>query len=212
MSISFERFASISAVVAGIVGLLYAIAFVILRNTLLSGLFLMLLGLLIPIFVVGIYQRVRQVDEAFALWALLTGIVGGFGTTVHGGYDLAVAINPPASNPVALANLPNQVDPRGLLTFAVTGISFLVLAWLMGRSAVFSRGLQLLGYLAGALLVIIYLARLVVLDPTNPILLAPVLVSGFVVIPIWNIWLGLALGRAGQRDRSPQAMPAAAGR
>jgi len=212
MSISFERFASISAVVAGLVGLLYAIAFVILRNTLLSGLFLMLLGLLIPIILVGIYQRVRQVDEAFSLWALLTGIVGGFGTAVHGGYDLAVALNPPASNPVALANLPNQVDPRGLLTFAVTGISFLVLAWLMGRSPVFSRGLQLLGYVAGALLVVIYLARLIILDPTNPVLLVPVLVSGFVVIPIWNVWLGLTLRRAGRRGQPAQAMPAGAGR
>jgi len=210
MSTAYERFAGICAIFAGFIAFLYAIAFVVLRNSLLSGLFLMLLGLLIPIFVVGIYQRVRQVDEAFALWALLTGIVGGFGTAVHGGYDLAVALNPPASNPVTLANLPNQVDPRGLLTFAVTGISFLILAWLMGRSAVFSRGLQLLGYLAGALLVIIYLARLIILDPTNQVLLVSVLVSGFVVIPIWNIWLGLALRRAGQRGQSPQAMPASA--
>lgn len=208
MSTPYERFAANAAIAAGVTAFLYAVAFVVLRNALLSGLFLMLLGLLMPVFLVAIYQRVRPVDEAFALWALLTGIAGGFGTAVHGGYDLALALNPPASNPVALANLPNQVDPRGLLTFAVTGISFLVIAWLIGRATVFSRGLQLLGYLAGALLVIIYLARLIILDPANPLLLAPVLLSGFIVIPLWNLWLGLALRRAAQHSQPTHPAPA----
>src|SRR5437868_9253632 len=44
-SASFERFAGMSAIVAGIAALLYSIAFVILHNTLLSPLFLMLSAL-----------------------------------------------------------------------------------------------------------------------------------------------------------------------
>src|SRR5579885_2046680 len=43
---SFERFASICAILAGIGSLLYGIAFVVLKNGMLSSLFLMLGGLL----------------------------------------------------------------------------------------------------------------------------------------------------------------------
>ncbi len=43
---SFERFAGTCAVLAGVAGFLYAVAFVVLQNVLLSGLFLMLGGLL----------------------------------------------------------------------------------------------------------------------------------------------------------------------
>jgi hypothetical protein len=52
----------------GIVGFLYAVAFVILQNNLLSALFLMLGGLLSSAVVVAIYNRLRVTDAAFALW------------------------------------------------------------------------------------------------------------------------------------------------
>jgi hypothetical protein len=109
---------------------------------------------------------------------------------IHGGYDLANAINPPAS---ANLDLPSQIDPRGLLTFGVMGIALFVIAWLIGRSVVLPKGLGYLGYLLASLLVIIYLARLIILDPSHPILLGPVLVAGFAVNPVWYVWLGLAL-------------------
>ena len=40
---------------------------------------------------------------------------------------------------------------------------------------------------------LLYLARLIILDPANPILLVPVLVTGFLVNPAWHIWVGLTL-------------------
>jgi hypothetical protein len=52
-----------------------------------------------------------------------------------------------------------------------------------------------LGYLAGILGVILYLARLTVLDPTSPLILAPALLAGFIVNPIFYAWLGLTLRR-----------------
>lgn len=134
-STSFERFAGTCAVLAGVAGFLYAVAFVVLQNILLSGLFLMLGGLLSTAVLAAVYDRLRETDATFALWALLLGIAGALGSAVHGGYDLANAINPPPSIP----DLPNPVDPRGLLTFGVAGAALFVVAWLIVRADGFRR-------------------------------------------------------------------------
>ena len=42
----------------------------------------------------------------------------------------------------------------------------------MGRSRAFPTALVYLGYALAALLVITYLGRLIILDPTNPIIVA----------------------------------------
>jgi hypothetical protein len=113
------------------------------------------------------------------------------GSAVHGGYDRANVINPPTSMP----DLPNPVDPRGLLTFGVAGIALFILAWLIGRGGRFPRGLGYLGYVSAVLLLALYLGRLIVLDPTNPMILVPALLNGVLVNPIFCLWLGLALLR-----------------
>jgi hypothetical protein len=123
-STSFARFAGTCAVLAGVAGFLYTVAFVVLQNVLLSGLFLMLGGLLSTAVLVAVYDRLRETDASFALLALLLGIAGALGSAVHGGYDLANAINPPSSVP----DLPNPVDPRGLLTFGVVGAALFFVA------------------------------------------------------------------------------------
>lgn len=190
-STSFERFAGVCAILTGVVGFLYAVAFVVLQNTLLSGLFLMLGGLFATAVLAAVYDRLRETDAAFALFALLLGIAGALGSAVHGGYDLANAINPPPSIP----DLPNPVDPRGLLTFGVAGVALFVVAWLILRSGQFPRGLGYLAYLSAALLVVLYLGRLIVLDATSPLILVPALLNGFLVNPVLYVWLGLALFR-----------------
>jgi hypothetical protein len=191
-STSFERLAGACGILAGVGGFLYAVSFVVLQNPLLNSILLMLNSLLATTTLVAIYNRLREADAGFALWGLLLGTVGALGAAVHGGYDLANVINPPTA---ASTDLPNQIDPRGLLTFGVTGLGLLALAWLMGRTAHFPKGLGYLGYALSALLVIIYLARMIVLDPTNPILLVPVLAAGFLVNPAWYIWTGVTLRR-----------------
>src|SRR3712207_5963375 len=128
-STSFERFAGPCAILAGASGFLYAVAFVVLQNVLLRGLFLMLGGLLATVALLAVYERLRETDDSFALLALVLGLAGSLGSAVHGGYDLANAVNPPASLP----DLPNPVDPRGLLTFGVAGIALFVVGWLIGR-------------------------------------------------------------------------------
>jgi hypothetical protein len=190
-SAPFERFAGACAILTGISGFLYAVAFVVLQDALLSGLFLMLTGLLTTAALVAVYERLRETDASFALLALLLGIAGALGSAVHGGYDLANVINPPPSMP----DLPNPVDPRGLLTFGVAGAALFIVAWLIGRGGRLPRGLGYLGYVSAVLLLALYLGRLIVLDPTNPVILGPALLNGFLVNPIFYLWLGLTLLR-----------------
>ena len=191
-SSSFERFAGLSAILAGITGLLYSISFVILKNDVLIALFLMLGGVFSTAVLVAVYNRLKETDASFALWALFLNIAGAFGAIIHGGYDLANAINSTAAN-VALANLPSAIDPRGLLTFGVVGLGVFVVAWLMARGGQFPRALSYLGYLLAVLLVVLYLGRLIILDPNNPIVLVDALLSGFIVNPVWYVWLGIVL-------------------
>ncbi|GIK42744.1 MAG: hypothetical protein BroJett011_65770 [Chloroflexota bacterium] len=195
-SVSFEKLAGTAAILAGIVHFLYAVSFVIISRSapetgvLLSAIFLLTGGLLSMLALNGAYQRLQASDPAFALYALLLTSLGTLGAAIHGGYDLANLLNPPASAP---ADLPSQIDPRGLLTFGVMGLGLLVVAWLMGHNEEFPSGLRYLGYTLAILFLVIYLARLIILNPANPILLWPVLAAGFVVHPAWYIWLGLSL-------------------
>ena len=190
VSSTYERFAGACAVLTGVVGFGYAVAFVILRSTTFSALFLMLGGLLGAAALVAIYARLKETDASFALWGLILGAVGAIGSAIHGGYDLANALHPPAA---VNLDLPSQIDPRGLLTFGVAGLGLWVIAWLILRGGQFSKWLGYLGYVTAALLIIIYLARLIVLDATSPLVLAPALLAGFVASPVWYVWMGVSL-------------------
>jgi hypothetical protein len=191
---SYERFAGICAILAGLVGLLYSISFVVLRSNLLSALFLLLAGLFGTAALVAVYQRLRETDASFALLGLVLGAIGGFGAAIHGGYDLANALHPPAT---LNADLPNAIDPRGMLTFGVAGLGMWVTAWLIVRGGALPRSLGYLGYLLALLLVVIYLARLIILDATSLLVLGPALLAGFIVSPVWYVWLGATLWRKG---------------
>jgi hypothetical protein len=171
-STSFERFAGLCGLLAGGVGFLYALAFFVLRNSLLSALFLLLVGLLSTAVLVALYGHLREVDVAMALWAFLLGSAGALGSAIHGGYDLANALHPSA----AVAAQANPIDPRGLLAFGVTGLGVCALAWLIGRSRDLPRGLGYLGYLLALLLVVLYLARLLVVDVKSPAVVLPAVV------------------------------------
>ena len=196
---SFERSSGATAIVVGIGGFLYSISFVIVARSspdagrLLSSLFLMLGGVLGIQVMAAIYRRLRDVDAGFALAGFMFGFAGALGSAIHGAYDLANVLHPPAT---ALgADFPNAIDPRGVLTFGLAGIALIVFARLMTRGGGFPHGLGMLGYLSGILLVLIYLARLIILDATSPLVLAPAALEGFIVNPVWYVWLGMRFWR-----------------
>ncbi len=188
----FGRFAGACAVLAGAVTLAYSISFIILVNETLSSLALLANGLLATAVMVGLYERVKSAGASFALWALLLGIGAGVGAALHGGYDLAAVLHPHA--PVD-PSLPSQTDPRGLLTFGASGIGLWIFAWLILRKSDLPRALGYLGYVVAALEIVLYLGRLIVLDASNPVIVVPALLAGFIATPIWYVWLGVSLWR-----------------
>lgn len=202
---SFARFGGICAVLAGVIGFCYSVSFVIIdrisasASDKLSALFLLLGGAVGSAALVALYERLRRdgAEPGFALWALLLGLVSALGSAIHGGYDLANALHTPATTP----DLPSGIDPRGLLTFGLAGVATLTFALLIRRSSDLPRNLGTLGLALGALLVIIYLGRLIILSAHNPAIVVPAVVTGFIVSPVWYVWLGrLLLNEADSED------------
>lgn len=196
---AFSRFAGMAAILAAVGGLLYSVDFTAYALGYRAsapelGAFLLVGAVLTSAVYVALYDRLRAADAAFAGWALLLGVVGALGSGLHGAYDLANAFHPVAAvTQAASANVPSQVDPRGLATFGLAGLAVFVFSWLIVRSGSLPRTLGYLGMLLGVLLVVIYLGRLIVLNPTP--LLAPAALTGLVINPVFYCWLGLALGR-----------------
>lgn len=190
----YSRSAYPAAWLAAACGFLYSVSFVLVARAapgaggFLSALFLLLGAAFSATALLGLYDRLRTAAGTYALWALVFALGGALAAALHAGTDLANVFH--HSNLVAD---PNQADPRGLGTFGLAGVALLGFAYLMGRDATFPRGLVLLGYLSGGLLVLVYLARLIILTPTNPLVLGPAGIEGFIVNPLWYAWLGFAL-------------------
>jgi hypothetical protein len=191
-SSAYQRFAGVCAVIAGALTLLYSISFILLANEALSSLCLLANGLLATAVLVALYERLRPTDNAFALWGLLLGLAGSIGAALHGGYDLAALLHPHAA---VDPNLPSAMDPRGLLTFGASGIGLWVFAWLILRGHELPKALGYVGYMVAALQIILYLGRLIVFEASNPLIVVPALLAGFIATPVWYVWLGVSLWR-----------------
>ena len=196
--VSSSRTAGSVAIALGAGGFAYSTSFVLYLHSgstgaaKLAALLLSGGGVLSLVVLVALYERLRATDPFVALLALVFGAAGAAGSAIHGAYDLANFLHPPG---VANANLPNAVDPRGLMTFAFAGAALLLMAWLIMRGAGLPKALGSLGIAGGVLLILIYVGRLTILNPKNPALLTIAVVSGFVVNPAWFVWLGLSLRR-----------------
>jgi hypothetical protein len=184
---SFNRLAAWCAVLAGLSGLAYAISFVVLMSVMLSALFLMLGGIFAAVVAVALYQRLQKTQAAYALMAFVFSAGAAAGAIIHGGYDLSNALHPPATFNL---DLPNPVDPRGLLTFGVAAAGMFFISQLMTHTKGFPKNLGRLGYLSSALMAALYVGRLVILQATNPAIVIPALLEGFIVNPLWYLWLG----------------------
>jgi hypothetical protein len=192
MSVSFQKFAGMCGLFAGVAGLVYLISFLLLKNpaAFVPALSLLFVGLFASAALVALYERVRQVDASFALWGLALGLGGAGGAAIHSAFDLANNLHPPEA-PFAYAS---PIDPRGFLTFAVAGIAVLVLSGLIVRGAALPHALGYFGLVSGVLLVVLYLAYLITLDALSPLVLVLILASG-IAQPVWYLWLGWSLWR-----------------
>lgn len=191
-----DRLGGLSALSLAATGLVYSLSFVLIRNDALTAATLALGGLLTTALYSALYERLRGHGAAVARWGSVLGLIGAGGALIHGGYDLANALHPPASRNV---DLPSAIDPRGLLTFGIAGLAVALVAALLARDATLPRALPWLGYLTAALMLVLYAGRLIILDATHPLIVVVALLVGFLVGPAWNLWLGALLLR-GRRD------------
>ena len=193
---TFRRIAVWAAALAAVQSVSYTVSFALFVRRgyrwahWASAIALMVTALLVvPVFV-ALYERLRGAEPELALIALITGVAGVLGATLHGAFDVAVLANPVTEG----SDLPSQVDPRGFLTFAVTGLALALFGILALRSA---RPLGYAGITAGLVLIVVYLGRLTALDPNNNVIRVGALVSGLVAIPAFFL---LAVRAALQPD------------
>jgi hypothetical protein len=190
---SFNRLGGYLAAFVGAGGLLYGILFAFIsRGSGGAGVIeiWLVLGILGGLGVTGVfvalYERLKVTEHSYALWAVLLGVFGGLGQMLNSSIALGGVIQGPAVS--------GSVDPVGLFRFGLNGLALLLFGMVMLRAAGFPRDLAWLGLIGGALLVIMYAGRLTgFITPANEITLLPPLVYGFVVHPIFYLWLARIL-------------------
>jgi hypothetical protein len=191
-----SKASGVAALAAAAAGLAYSVSFVILRDPLLASLFLMLGGLLAVPVLVAVAARLAQPIPVSALAAIVLAVAAALGSAIHGGFDLANQLHPP---PTLAPDLPNPVDPRGLLSFGIAGLGLVILGIVFARGERVPRWLEVLAVTDGVLLIALYLARLIILDPSSPVVLIPALLTGVVLNPAW--YIGLAFWFVRDRRR-----------
>ncbi len=204
MEDGFDRFGGLSAILVGILSLLYAFFYLIVaRRAEYTGLYLSWVilaasGIFTSAAYVTLYGRLKAVSTGAALWAAALGVGASFATLVHGGYEALTmsrvrAAEGAASGALqAVSQLPSQIDPAGLAAFGVVGLSSFVFGWLIVKSGRLSRGLGWVGLLNAGLLAILFLATA---GRAQRVILLSGGLTSVIVGPIWWIWLGAELMR-----------------
>jgi hypothetical protein len=201
-SAAFERFAGFAAMVVGLGGIAYAILFITLLHNATKGaaaasaLLLMIGGVATTAVLIAVYERLAPGDPGFALWGAVVGVAGAIGSALHGAFDLAPLAHKVATSPLAA----NPTDPRGFATFGLSALAVAIVSWLILRGGAFDRRLAYVGFVASALLILIYLGRLIAYDPNLAWLKVAAYASGLVVNPVFFVWLGLQLRKGSTRS------------
>ena len=96
MKDDFARFGGLSAILVGLLSILYAIFFLVIApraenvGVLGSWVILAVSGIFSSAAYVSLYGRVKNAGKGAALWALLLGVLASFATLIHGGYEALV--------------------------------------------------------------------------------------------------------------------------
>jgi hypothetical protein len=201
MTRSFERFAGACALAAAAAGIAFSIAFSVVVQEgerwaeWTSWAALLVGGLVTVPVVIGLFGRLRGDDPEFALLGLVLGATGALGAATHAAYELGVLAHPEYGSSGI-----NPVDPRGFMTFAVTGLGLLVFGWLLRGSDALPGPVAGIALTAAVLLVVVYVGRLTALDPKSNVIRVAGLLSGLVVVPAFYVLLGREWLRGGDDE------------
>jgi hypothetical protein len=201
MTTMYRRFASICAIGAALLGVLFTVSFAAYVREgyhwahWTSAIALTAGGIVTIPVVLALYERLRDPEQQLAVLASIVGLAGALGAAVHGAYDVAVLAKPAGK----ASAFPSQVDPRGFATFALTALALGLFGWLALRGGQLPRLVAQLALAAATLLVVVYFGRLIALDPNTNVIKVAALAVGLVVSPAF--YLGVARSLA--RDAAP---------
>lgn len=188
-----QTIATPAAYAVGALSLAYAVVFLgavrpsggaNLSAIVLADIFILLSGLLVTVVAAALGDRIGGTEGT---WVKLVGVGWALLSATHGAFALAADLGE-----VAVPQL-SSTDPRGFATFGLAGLWTATVGWLAreGRGGL-PRGLGALGVVAGADLVLLYLATL--LGSETFILVFGGLAS-VVLGPAFWVWTGSALRR-----------------
>jgi hypothetical protein len=144
--------------------------------------------------IVAVYWVVRGYGEAWSFFATLAGVGAALATLTSSLYGAAV-IREAAARPALQTPAVTPTDPLNVMTFALTGVWFLITSLLLAKAR-FPRPLVALGLVAAAVLFAGFFAALSA--QTAPVTYVGVFV-GAVGGPLYWAWLGVTI-----RRRTPQ--------
>lgn len=141
--------------------------------------------------IVAVHWVVRQQGEAWSFFATLVGVGASLGTIASSLYGAAV-IREVVVHPELRTPLATPTDPLNVMTFALTGLWFLIANLLLWRAR-FPRLLVLLGFVAVADLFAGFVAAL---SGRSDLVTDAGVIAGAVGGPLYWLWLGVRLRRS----------------
>jgi hypothetical protein len=219
---TYQKFASVAAFVVALSSLTYGLVFLLLVPTAqkqlartaasltsfaanptgrqIASLMLALGGLAATAAIVGVYRRVREVHETWALWSLLLGFTYGILTTIYGISllllfpilsDLYVHGSAATQAGVLVVGaLPSPLDPFGFTKFVLSGFWLLITGVLMLRSTYFARPLAYLTLVAGIGVLLLFIGNV---TSTSALILATGVPGSAIIGPLFWLWVGYTL-------------------
>jgi hypothetical protein len=195
----FAPIASGAGLVAAAAGLVYTVTFALVvqkgyRWALWASSIALLIGALAALVVfVAAHRRFTGDEPDIGLLALIVGTTGAMASVIHAVFDLAVLAKPGGG-----AGGPFPVDPRGFGTFALTGVALGLFGWLGARSGALASRAQLLALGTAACLLIVFIGRLVVLNPKSGAVKPFAILAGIVLAPATYVVFARSFVRADQ--------------
>ena len=154
--------------------------------------------------VLGISENVRPIHEGWMRWTSNLAIIGQAVNTIEALHRMAfdpikaaaymkgdAAIKAALAVPGAIQGL---FDPQGWLRFGVVGLWVLVVSLLALRGSLWPKLLTYVGISGGIAYVLVVPGQAFQLQLLIAIVAG---IGGVVLIPVWYIWLGLRLRKAG---------------
>lgn len=176
-------------------------------------------GLAATAAIVGIYHKVRQGDENWALWSLVLGFTYGILTTIYGITLLilfpiisSLYVHGSAATQasvLAIGSMPSPIDPFGFTKFVLSGIWLLITAMLMLRTSFFPRPLAYLTIVAGLGVILLFIGNA---TSTSALILATGIPGSAIIGPLFWLWVGYTLWtkEASAADKLPEVKSPAA--